>query len=147
MRFPEWLTWKVGAVGGGLLAALGYALATSAKVGPPLAPGATSSGLRRLDGSAPIVPVLGRTYFATVTTHGLANAATIGEILDGAHGEGFADVVIVTKRITGWPGSAEGDYYVRATFRGPRKSAAFARRYSGFGWSVDVADVWESIPG
>lgn len=147
MKVPEWLSWKVASAGGGLLALLGYAMVTAQKVGAPLAPGETSRGLRRLDGQSPIVPVLGRTYFAAVTTHGAANVATRGEIIAGAHGEGFADVIVVTKRITGWPGSAEGDYYLRATFVGPRKSASFARRYSGFGWSVDVADVWESIPG
>ncbi len=149
MTLPSWARdWRVLAGGGGLLALVGLTVATASRVGPPLPPGAKSGGLKRLDGSSPIVPVAGRTYFAVVTTHGSANLATVGQFTDGARAEGFRDVVVSGSRIPGWPGSAEGDYYIRGTFVGPAKRFPSYPRHIGVTLgSVDVRDVWESFPG
>ncbi len=150
MRLPSWARdWRVLAGGGGLLALVGVTVATAVKVGPPLAPGARSAGLRRLDGSAPVVPVVGHTYFAVVTTHGSANVVSAAQVAAYARDQGFRDVVVATKRISGWPGSTDGDFYVRGTFVGDSRAAApvYPRHVGVTLGSVDVRDVWESIPG
>lgn len=87
----------------------------------------------------PVAP--GQRYRVTLVTHGAASAlATDARVISEAQSRGFTNVSASKNKPAGWPGSANGDYYVSATYSGAPKTQA--RTEGNFLGSVDVAEVW-----
>jgi len=142
VKLPAWADWRVLLGGGSLVAVVVYALASD--TAPKRSASSSSNGA---GGPVPVVGPLvvepGRTYFAVVTTHGAANVATSAQVEAYARKRGFADVAVFTDRPVAWPGSDEGDFYVRATYVAP-VGREFPRHEGGFLGSGDVSDVWRA---
>jgi hypothetical protein len=105
-------------------------------------PAPSSGGFVRLAGS-PLAAKPGKTYLATIITHGLANAATQAQVEAKASSMGFVNVKAQQAPPRGWPSPIAGDWYVTATFGGAAPLAV-QRNNGSFAAGADVADVWES---
>lgn len=116
-------------------------VAFGAKPGSVISP-ASSGGLTRLAGAS-LAAKPGKTYYATIVTHGLANAATQAQVVARAVSVGFTNVKAQQAPPKGWPSPIAGDWYVTATFGGAAPLAV-QRNNGSFAAGADVADVWES---
>ncbi len=139
MTLPRWAYYLLG---GGIVGTIAMAIARAPTVGAPLA-AAVDGGPRRLPAGAPVVAKPGATYFVSLETHGVLNAATVAGVKSRAEAEGFRDVVVSTTRVDQWPALVEGDYFVRATFVG-KAAKTFPRHVSVTFGSLDVLDAWEA---
>lgn len=117
-------------------------LAFGAKAGPVMPPASSGGGLVRLTGNA-LVATPGRTYYATVVTHGLANAASGATVAKYASDRGFTGVTASKTAPPGWPSPLAGDWFVTATFAG-ESPLTVARSQGSFLAGADIADVWEA---
>lgn len=135
--------WSLYALGAAIVGVVGYSISIAPSVGAPLPPSPDGGPRRLLPFSAPIVVAAGRTYFVTLTTHGVLNAAGADDVKSRAEAEGFRDVVVSKVRIKDWPPLSSGDYFARATFVG-KVPRTFPRHASVPLGSVDVVDVWEA---
>lgn len=110
----------------------------------PAPPPGTTGGPVQLSGD-PVTAVPGRTYFAVVKTSGLVSSAANPKNVEAKARElGFTDVVVFTTPPSAWPGTARGDYYVRATYTAPQPRTLQRKTSVGFVGGVEVVDVFES---
>ncbi len=87
----------------------------------------------------PILP--GQPYRVTLVTHRGANVASEGQVRAEAQKRGFVNVIASKGKPAGWPGAANGDWFVSATYAGAPRTQA--RSEGGFLGSVDVVEVWQ----
>lgn len=143
MRNWPYIVGALVAVGG-----IAWLMASGEHVGighdTPAAPPPPPSGRGQLLGEGPITVFPGMTYFATVETNGSVDAAAnVDRVKAKAEAEGFRDVVVSKTRIDHWPGTIDGDYFVRATFVG-KAPRSFPRRKEVFLGSAVLRDAWEA---
>lgn len=86
----------------------------------------------------------GKTYRATIITHGLANSASAATVAAKAMSMGFGPNVQVSASMPSpWPSAVVGDWYIVAPYNG--KAPLSVQRHNGsFAAGADVADVWEA---
>lgn len=153
MKLPRWAQWLGGAsVVGGIGALLAFrdrivaAALLSVPAGASSAPVPSTIGAQpsQLTGD-PILLLKGRTYFAVLHTTGVIDAAANPDrVKSEGEKQGFRDVFVSKARPQFFPGSATGDYYVRATYAGDDRD--IARKQSVFLGSVSLLDAWIAAP-
>jgi hypothetical protein len=129
------------AAGAAAAGVVGTGVVFGAKAGAMSSPPPQKNGLTRLLGDQ-LTARPGRRYFATVITHGLANAATAAQVIAKAAAMGFPGATASQAMPRGWPSSITGDWYVVATFAGAAPTV-LQRNNGSFAAGADVADVWE----
>jgi hypothetical protein len=86
----------------------------------------------------------GKTYRATIVTHGAANAASATTVAAHAMGMGFGPSVDVSASMPAeWPSAVTGDWYITAPFNG-KVPLVVARNNGSWIAGADVVDVWEA---
>jgi hypothetical protein len=112
-----------------------------AKAGASVSPPSSGGRTRLLGDTLTAKP--GHIYFATIVTHGIANAATAAQVVAKAKSMGFTNVQPSQAPPRGWPSPLSGDWYVVATFAGAAP-VQVQRNNGSFAAGADVVDVWES---
>lgn len=116
---------------------------SSGRTTPKAAEDAPDTARGRIVGDGPIVAFPGMTYFVAVETNGSVDSvATVARVKAKAEAEGFRDVMVEEERPELWPITSEGDYFVRATFRGEAPKA-FPRHVGVFMGSANLLDAVE----
>jgi hypothetical protein len=105
---------------------------------PPFVPQGPT-GPRQLTGD-PLTPEPGGRYWATVQVHAPASFfASKSKVKAAAEAKGFTNVGVSDTRPSGWPGTAQGSYYVSGTYAGAPQTMA---RTAAMG-QVNAVDVWK----